>query len=253
MFESSIEADDFSNGLIIFVNRKIFAEPDIHKRRQFVKAFDCQPNTICQIARVHEFTPRRAVAPNFNLRFSVRNGLNNFLNHGGDHMRPFARKFIPASVNIAGNQRFVLVFGIFSRNVTAHFGARNFCERVAFICRLKFARQNHVFGQRRFVVARIHAGGAEIQKFFYARPISSVNYIAPHIEIFKQKFQRLLHVRRNAADNSRRMNHQIGTIFFQIIGHGVFVKQIQFLMARRKQFIIFTARRLQNIFSDQAA
>ena len=169
MNESTLESDHVRNRLIIFVDGVIIAEPNVHHVRQPIKMLDAVPYAISQVARIHELTSSRTVAPYLNLISTVGNRLINLMDRRREQMRVLAGEFVPTPVKIAWNQSFIMTIGVLSIDITAHSGANNFRQSITFIGRLKLARQQHVFHQRFIHVARIHARTAYVDKFLHAR------------------------------------------------------------------------------------
>lgn len=157
------------NCVIIFVNRVIDAETDVHHFGQGVKMFHGVPNAIRQIARVHEFPPSSAVDPNFNFCLTFGNCLRKLLNS----CRILYKRFSPAH--------------------SLHLSAQ--------VRPSKSSLQSKVYS----VVARVHARGREVYKFFYIRLICAANDIATHVQTFRQETERLAIVNRYASDKSNSL------------------------------------------------
>lgn len=100
-------ADHISQGLILFVDRKIMTQPGVHEVRYVFDIRGGHENSVSQIAGIHELAAGGAVA----IQLCQVNSVDN----RGQQVRMLGVELVMSSEQVAGDQGFV--FGILSLDV----------------------------------------------------------------------------------------------------------------------------------------
>lgn len=168
-------------GVVVFVDRMVGADTDVHHGRKRVDPVDQSPDCIGKVACKHEFAPGGAVAPDFHRRAGLALCLVDLADDGRNQMRHGGIELVVKAVKIAGNEGAVVMAGRAAADMIVQAGNRDLGEGIAFVRRFKRAGQDLLFAQRVGGLTRVHARGAEVQKPRHPFFMGCKHDIAAHV------------------------------------------------------------------------